>query len=161
MYAAWSLVAQQMALSALHDAVATRGLLATRLVAMPAPLQTMLWRVLAITETHAYEGFWSLCDDDAPLELVAIDRGTGLQRALAANESVARLVAWSGDTCKLEHDGADVRITDLRFGQEPWYLFTFVVGTAAGGAVGARIPFGKALPWLWARMGGERRPTPR
>ncbi|MBL8756773.1 MAG: metal-dependent hydrolase [Planctomycetes bacterium] len=173
-YAAWSVVAQGMALAALREAVAARGLRPTTLLAMPAPLQTVLWRVLAFTETHAYEGFWSLCDDAAPLELVAIDRGAGLRPAFANDPAVARLVAWSGDTCKLERDGASVRITDLRFGQEPWYLFSFVVGNAAdqGAAVpqiepvapraaGARIPFAKALPWLWARMGGERLPTPR
>ncbi len=169
-YAAWSLVAQQCALSALREAVAARGLQATTLVAMPAPLQTVLWRVLAFTETHAYEGFWSLCDDAAPLQLLAIDRGRPLQDALAASPSVARLVAWSGDGCKVERVGDELRIADLRFGQEPWYLFTFVVGSVGPAGVemvqpprkaGSRIPFGRALPWLWARMWGERLPTPR
>lgn len=169
-YAAWSLVAQQCALAALRDALAARGIQATTLVAMPAPLQTVLWRVLAFTPTHAYEGFWSLCDDDAPMPLVAIDRGRSLHEALATSPSVTRLVAWSGDSCKLERVDDDVRIADLRLGQEPWYLFTFVVGRAGPNGLeavepprtaGARIPFARALPWLWTRMWGERISTPR
>jgi inner membrane protein len=101
---------------------------------------------------------------------LAIDRGRPLQAALAASASVARLVAWSGDGCKVERVGDEVRISDLRLGQEPWYLFTFVVGNVGPAGVevvepprtaGNRIPFALAVPWLWARMWGERLPTPR
>jgi inner membrane protein len=171
LYAGWSLVAQQLALAAARESLAARGIVATSVVVTPAPLQTLLWRIVALTPAHAYEGFWSLCDDAAPIELTPIERGAELRAALAASPSVQRLVAFSQDACKLQRAGDEIRIADLRMGQEPFYVFTFAVGDVSqnGGItareppakVGERIPFARALPWLWRRTLGERLPPPR
>ncbi|MFY9341060.1 MAG: metal-dependent hydrolase [Planctomycetota bacterium] len=173
LYAAWSVVAQQLAIAAASASLATAGIAPARLVVTAAPLQTVLWRVLAVTETTAYEGFWSLLDDGAPIEWTAIDRGAGLLAELRGSAAVLRAVAFSQDCCKLERVGDEVRLADLRMGQEPYYVFTFVVGRAANGGGGAlaaveppvkaglRIPIAQALPWLWRRVFGERIATPR
>lgn len=170
-YAGWSLVAQQLAVAAAHESLAARGVVARSVIVTPAPLQTLLWRIVALTPTHAHEGFWSVCDDAAAIEFTPIERGDGHRAALAASPSVQRLVAFSRDACKLQRAGDEIRIADLRMGQEPYYVFTFAVGDVAPDGritareppapVGQRIPFARALPWLWRRMWGERLPPPR
>jgi len=60
-------------------------------------------------------------------------------------------------------DGVPVIMTDLRMGQTPWFVFSFVVAERQGDAVSAvpsmqvpsqRPPAG-ALPWLWHRIWDE------
>ena len=63
-----------------------------------------------------------------------------------------------------------VRITDLRMGQEPSYVFSFAVARRASppepiapAQVGGRddIDIGAALRWLWQRMWGADVDPPR
>ena len=85
--------------------------------------------------------------------------------------AVDRLQWFSGDCTKVETDGAVLRLVDLRMGQEPHYIFRFVVATlGADGAVvpvertersGSRIDVGRGLRWLWARTFDPSVPPPR
>lgn len=170
-YAAWSLVAQQWATEAARAALAAQGLSYTRLVVTPAPLQTVLWRVLAVGEREAYEGFWSLCDGQLPIVFTRIDRGADSLATLRGIWAVDRLQWFSGGCTKVERQGRALRLTDLRMGQEPFYIFSFVVAELGADGLpvpvvapersGARIEVGRALGWLWPRMWGGDVPTPR
>ncbi len=171
MYAAWSVVAQQWATEAALAALRARGIEGTRLCVMAAPLQTMLWRIVAVDDHHAYEGFWSVWDGERPVALATIDRGASLRPLLADNWAFLRLTWFTGDCTKIERDGDGVRVTDLRLGQEPFYMFSFVLATldAEGRAqpvlapsrTGARIDIGRGVAWVWSRMWGAEVPTPR
>jgi len=80
-------------------------------------------------------------------------------------------VAWfSRGFYRLDEQDGELRIADLRMGQEPAYLFTFVVArrTPQGGIepvtprqVGLRPDVERALPWLMRRITGEPLPPPR
>lgn len=171
LYAAWSVFAQTQAERAARDELAGLGLAPTSVVVTPAPLQTLLWRIVAITPTHAYEGFWSLADGERRIVFTAIPRGSEWFASLGDVPAFARLRWFSGDCLKVEHDAGELCAVDLRMGQEPFYLFRFPVArvVAAGGVQaiapttrrGSRIDVGRALPWLWARMWGASVPTPR
>ena len=170
-YAAWSVLAQGMAERAGERALVNQGVVGARLVVTPAPLQTLLWRVLAVTDTDAYEGFWSVCDGDVPVVFTKIPRGSEWLPRLRGQWAVDRLQWFSGDCTKVETDGAVLRLVDLRMGQEPHYIFRFVVATlGADGAVvpvertersGSRIDVGRGLRWLWARTFDPSVPPPR
>lgn len=170
-YAAWSLLAQHLATDAARASLVAQGIVPRLLVVTPAPLQTVLWRIVAVTEQQAFEGFWSVCDGDRPVTFVAIDRGAADLAALRGNAAADRLRWFSDDCTKAERQGHTVRITDLRMGQEPYYMFSFVVAdvdrdgglrpVAAPQRSGGRIDVGKGLAWLWARMWGGEVPTPR
>jgi inner membrane protein len=59
--------------------------------------------------------------------------------------------------------GAPVVMTDLRMGQTPWFVFSFVVAENSGGRVTAvpprqvpsERPPSNVLPWLWQRIWNE------
>ncbi len=168
-YAGASLVLQQVATAAARRDLAARGLVVDRVVVTPAPLQILLWRVIGLGEDHAHEGFWSPFDGRA-IDFPAIDRGRELRTVADGIPAWRRLVDFSGDCLKLERRGDELRATDLRMGQEPHYVFSFVLATSTAGAwrpvakperSGARPDVGRGLAWLWPRMWGADLPSPR
>lgn len=170
-YAAWSVVAQQLATAAAHDALRAQGIDAARVVVTPAPLQTLLWRIVAVGEQRAYEGFWSVCDGGRPIVFDAIDRGSEWRQALRSVPRAEVLRDFSGDCTKTERRGDELWLTDLRMGQEPRYVFAFavarveddgaVVAVPAPVRASSRIDVGRGLAWLWPRMWGADIPPPR
>ena len=61
-YLGWSVVAQQQVERVARASLAAQGITAERLLVTPAPFNTVLWRVVATTPTHYYEGPRSLLD---------------------------------------------------------------------------------------------------
>jgi inner membrane protein len=170
-YAGWSVFAQGVATDVAKRTLAAQGIAPTALVVTAAPLQTLLWRVLAVDGDVAYEGFWSFCDGDRPLQLQRIDRGASWFPGVLAIPAAAALDRFAGGCTQVERHGDKLRLVDLRMGQEPHYVFGFDVARLGGdGAVvpnvvdrkdGARIDAGKGMAWLWPRMWGSDIPSPR
>ncbi len=169
-YAAWSVLAQHAATSAARDELARLGVVPRTLVVTPAPLQTLLWRIVAVTEDHMYEAFWSVFDGRRPT-FEAFDRGAAHAVLLRGVDAAERLERFSGGCTKVAREGDALRVTDLRMGQEPHYVFSFVVahvgadGTvepvAAPRRTGSRIDVPRGLAWLWPRIWGADLPPPR
>jgi len=169
-YAGASLVVQHFALAAARRDLASSGLIADRIVVTPAPLQIVLWRVLAFADEQAHEGFWSPFDGRA-IDFTAIDRGHELRVVADGIPAWRALADFSGDCLKLERRGDELRATDLRMGQEPHYVFSFVLATIVGDGAwqpvakpvrsGARLDVARGLTWLWPRMWGADLPPPR
>ncbi len=169
LYLAWSAGAQQAALTAARSSLQQAGIGATDVLATPAPLQTLLWRLVAHDRNRVYEAHWSVFDDSAPLEWTSTDRGTALRDSLRGAPAVDDLAAFSHGFWKTWRDGDRVLMADVRMGMEPRYVFTFAVGEGDNALrplspqerIGARIDLAQGLPWLWRRMLGERVPQPR
>ncbi|RZJ49803.1 MAG: metal-dependent hydrolase, partial [Acidovorax sp.] len=123
----------------------------------------VLWRAVAMTPTHYYEGYYSLLDGGRPVRWTAHERGGHLYTRYQDNALVDRVARFSHGFFKMSEDaGGDVFITDLRMGNEPTYSFHFNLGTPAEMAAGQRAAtlqmqrpdLATALPWLWKRMWG-------
>jgi len=62
-------------------------------------------------------------------------------------------------------NGVPVVMTDLRMGQSPWFVFSFVIGERDRDGVSAvpsrqvpsQRPPATVLPWLWARIWNEEK----
>lgn len=170
-YAAWSLIAQYQVAGIAERSLAAAGIEGAAVQVSPAPFQTVLWRVVALTPERAYEGMYSLLDEQPTIRFAAIDRGVPLLTQLHGNSAADRLTWFAGGFVKADHLGDDVRLTDLRMGMEPNYVFTFVVarfdaqGQLARVHKIERVPFRfdleRGMPWLWRRMLGEDVPPPR
>ncbi|MBL8728674.1 MAG: metal-dependent hydrolase [Planctomycetes bacterium] len=169
LYAAWSLVAQQQALTVADRSLRAQGIVAEQVLATPAPLQTVLWRLLATTPQDLYEAHWSPFDGDAALEWTRASRGVEYYEALRGTPAVDGLADQSHGCWKMWRDGDRVLMADVRMGMEPRYVFTFAVGEvhspvqplARTELRRARMELGPGLTWLWARMWGARMPPPR
>jgi len=174
-YIAWSVVAQTHVQTLARESLAAQGLKADRLLVSPTPFNTLLWRVVAVDEgSSSYsEGFYSLLDAPAqPAARIAFDRferGNALAVELAGHDGVRRIQAFSGGLWAMRETENRIRISDLRMGQEPGYVFAFEVAErhsppqpiSPSVAVGGRADAGPALAWLWRRLLGEPLPPPR
>jgi inner membrane protein len=169
-YTLWSVAAQQWAGAVARRAFEARGVAAQQVLATPAPLQTLLWRLVVLTDDGAYEGFWSVFDGARAPQFTRIELGDELRPGLRGNAAFEQLDRFAAPFVKLARDGDGVRATDLRMGQEPYYVFSFVVARADAAGLfepvapqrsSARIDVGRGLAWLWSRMWGADLPPPR
>jgi inner membrane protein len=140
-----------------------------RILVTPAPMQSLLWRVVVVRDNHYEEGFYSLLDGGRPIRFEAFPTDRALERELAPVDAVRSIAAFSGGFYRVRAIGDQATITDLRMGQEPGYVFSFRVARREGGAWLATLPTNEGfrtnvkagLSWLWARMWGADLAPPR
>jgi inner membrane protein len=168
-YLGWSFAAQQHVEAIAAASLARQRIAATQVLVTPAPFNTVLWRVVAMTSDGYHEGFYSLLDERRQIRFDRFDRGQPLHAALAGHPPVERIARFSHGFFKLSRQGERVFISDLRMGQEPNYTFSFEVARQDATpvpmtpprAAGRRPDVARALPWLWRRALGEDIAPPR
>ena len=169
LYLVWSVVAQQQVTQVARSSLQQQGLAVDALLVTPAPFNTLLWRLVAMTPTQYLEGHYSLLDKSPRITWTAYDRGAALAMQHARDPYVARIAAFSHGFYRVSETNGHLFVTDLRMGQEPAYTFNFDLGTAQERAANSQVPtlrstrpdVATALPWLWRRMLGEPLPPPR
>lgn len=164
LYLAWGVAAQQHVTQIVQPSLPEPGQPERQLLVTPTPFNSVLWRLVVVTPTHYYEGFYSLLDDDRPVRWAAHARGAELFARYREADPVDRIARFSHGFFAMRQapDGA-LFITDLRMGQEPTYTFNFRLGTPEQLASGAtrttqqwqRPDVRRALPWLWQRLLGR------
>ncbi|GAA6142879.1 metal-dependent hydrolase [Hydrogenophaga sp. 5NK40-0174] len=165
-YLAWSLTAQahvrEVALASMQE----QGIGADKVLVTPAPFNTVLWRVVAVSPTHYFEGYHSLIDKDRTMRWTSHERGAALIDRYASHTPASHLANFSKGFYKMSTSAetGNVLITDLRMGVEPSYTFTFDLGSPsqvllsdAPRHVGQRGNVGLALQWVWKRALTETR----
>ena len=169
-YVGWSAVAQQQVRELALASARAQGLTPQQVLVTPAPLTTLLWRVVLVQDGHYHEGFRSLLDRDAAIAFERFDRGTALSPLLQPVAAAQQIRFFSHGFYKLSRAGDELLITDLRMGQEPQYVFGFVVARQEPDGqvrplhprqVSGRVDTGRALDWLLPRMLGRPLPPPR
>ena len=168
-YLAWSAAAQWHVTTLAQTALRAQGLEATQLLVTPTPLNTVLWRVLAMTPGGYAEGFHRLGDPVTALQLQTYPRGDSLAPVLQASAQAARLAWFTHGFYKLEErTDRQVVMSDLRMGLEPGYSFSFAVAQREGDrfvplpprTVATRPDVKAGLQWLWQRLQGGTPPWP-
>jgi inner membrane protein len=168
-YLAWSVAAQQHVAGIAMASLQAQGQAVQRLLVTPAPFNTVLWRIVAITPTGFAEGFHSLLDRDRRVTFDHFPRGESLYEELRGDWHTERIAWFSRGFFKMSEHNGELRVTDLRMGQEPYYVFSFTVARrqspqaapVAPQQVGARLDLQRGMPWLWRRTLGEPVPAPR
>ena len=127
LYLGWSWVAQSIVADHAEEALAQQGLHGAAVFVTPTPFNTLLWRIVVQTPRGYLEGFDSRLADEKQPEFTeyAFDRSL----LVAANEvwAVSRLRWFSRDFVRAGVEDDRLLITDLRMGQEPFYVFTHAV----------------------------------
>jgi inner membrane protein len=166
LYLGWSVGAQQHVERIARASLQSEGISVQALLVTPAPLNTVLWRLVATTPDQYFEGFYSLLDATPTVRWTAYPKGPDLLEQHGSNDSVQRIAAFTKGLFSLQVIDGRLILTDLRMGQEPAYAFRFDVG--ALDAVGASAPvqvsmrpdLERGLPWLWDRIRGIDVPLP-
>jgi inner membrane protein len=172
-YLAWTVAAQAHVHGIVQDHLAARGTPNAQFFATPTAFNTVLWRVVVMREGGYEEGFYSLLD--ARVNGQRVIRFDAFNSDQAVYESVKHLWAMQrmewfthGFFSLREQDGRAI-LSDLRMGQEPNYVFTFVVAQRQSPqfaevtptAMGGRGDIGKGLAWVWTRLQGNDIAPPR
>lgn len=162
-YLVWSFAAQQY-VSSLATQNAVQQLKGYRqILVTPAPLNTILWRIVVMTDDGYAEGFYSLFDSSEQIEFTLVAQDTRLKQRYADVKAVQQLSWFSRGFYTLAQQGDTLLLTDLRMGQEGSYAFQFEVDPSNHKAV-IQQPMHRdaatALPWLWQRMWGVQLPSP-
>lgn len=134
MYLLWSVGAQHQVRNVARLALAAQGVQHVpddQLFVYATPFNTVLWRVLAITPTHSYEGFYSLLNQSRHLPLTATERGSEHLQRWGNIPAVQAMQRFTQGPIRMELRDGRVLLTDLRMGQEPHYSFVFDLGTPA------------------------------
>ena len=169
LYLAWSVLAQQHVTSiaqaslAAQRSAAQRGaaqrIAAPQLLVTATPLNTLLWRAVALGDTHYWEGYYSLLDKDREMVWTRHERGAALQALYAPQTPAVRQLAdFAQGYVKLEQEGDGLYLSDLRMGSEGRYNFRFFLGSPAdlaAGRVSARqqdLPLREIFNDLWQRI---------
>ncbi|TFZ06722.1 metal-dependent hydrolase [Ramlibacter henchirensis] len=168
-YLAWSALAQAHVRGVAEQTLAARGAPAQELLVTPTAFNTVLWRVVAMREDGYEEGFYSLLDGGRPIRFERFATDRALERSLHDVWAVQRMAWFSHGFYKMQAQDGRAFITDLRMGQEPWYVFNFAVARREGANwspepprnFGARGNLDEGLSWLGRRMLGEDVPPPR
>ncbi|MCD9098000.1 metal-dependent hydrolase [Luteimonas fraxinea] len=131
-YLGWSLVAKTLVDREADRALVAMGLGDAPRFSVPMPANTVLWRVVAMTDDGYVEGFRSLVADRGPMQFTAYPSDVAALRENAGLPAVQRL-AWfnHGFMGATVVDGT-LQLSDLRMGNEPDYFFRFDVAQRTG-----------------------------
>lgn len=139
LYIGWSWTAKLIVEDHARDALADMGLRDAAMFSVPTPLNTVLWRVVALTDSGYVEGFDSLLLDEDALKFRPFASNSAALDAASDIPAVARLRWFARDFLRASVEDGRLVLADLRMGQEPYYVFTHVVAEIAN-------PHWKAVP---------------
>ncbi|WP_028454483.1 metal-dependent hydrolase [Chitinilyticum litopenaei] len=131
-YLGWSLYAQQRVDAVAERALARLGLADAPRFVTPAPLNTVLWRVVVIDGDRYLQGLYSLAADGEHMQFSAHPRGRDWLAMLAEHPEVQRYRWFASDFVRIRQEGERLILSDLRMGHEPDYVFSYQVATLGG-----------------------------
>lgn len=150
-YIGWSLLAKSMVEREAQRSLAAIGLADAPRFSVPTPLNTVLWRVVAMTPDGFVEGEHSLLADRGPIRFRHHPSDTAALAAAGEVPAVARLAWFNHGFMKARVEDGRLLLSDLRMGAEPDYSFTFAVAERDGDGWRALPP--EQLPWAVPRGG--------
>ena len=127
LYVGWSWTAKIVVENNAREALAEMGLEDRPLFSVPTALNTLLWRVVVLTDDGYLERFDSLMIDETGPAFVKYPSDTVSLQAASGIWAVARLRWFARDFLRVEVVDGKLIVADLRMGQEPDYVFTHVV----------------------------------
>jgi len=196
-YLGWTVAAQAHVESVADRTLATLPLAEGRVLVTPAPLNSLLWRVVVMENRGYQEGHYSLLagdgvvhlerhasdpqlldgmrDDWIVRRLAWFTKGFYSVREAATDQRLAEgsastvgqllgIVQTASAAGAAQSDrGRPVVISDLRMGETPWLVFSFVVAEKRGATVTAapprQVPMERVPPdavgRLWQRLVGK------
>ena len=172
LYLFWGLAAQAHVTRIAKSDLVKKGVDFSHVLVTPTPFNSLLWRVVAISDDQYLEGFYSVFDTQASIVFDYFPRGKELSKRVESNTGLRQIRAFSQGFYKVHEESGKVLVTDLRMGIEPNYVFSFALAHSAS----TNTPFkmldkpiqwsknpdiAKTLPWLWSRMRGQFQPAPR
>ena len=94
---------------------------------MPTPFNTMLWRAVAVADQGHYEIYASVFDDVTNVDMQFYPSENALLEKLGGAKQITLLQNFTKGLYGVYQQDEKVIMSDLRMGQEGYYVFSFVV----------------------------------
>ena len=158
-YVGWTWTAKSVVEQNARLTLAEAGVHDPKLFSVPTPLNSLLWRIVILTDDGHSEAFDSLLVDEGGLRFTEY-WSDNAALAEAANIHAVRRLTWFADGfVKASVIDDRLVIADLRMGQEPELVFRHVVAMRGDPHWQAippeqmRTMFGReAIAWTWRRL---------
>jgi inner membrane protein len=128
-YIGWSWIAKSIIEHHAIAALKTMGLQGAPRFSIPTPFNTLLWRVVVMTDSGYMEGYRSLVADGGPMTFTAYGSDKASLESASDLPAVARLRWFTHDFMRTQVRQDKLILSDLRMGVEPTYIFSFAVAT--------------------------------
>jgi inner membrane protein len=126
-YLGWSWVGKLQVERHARAELSRLGINDAPLFSGPTPFNTLLWRVVVLTEGGYLEGYDSLLVNKEPIRFESYSTDNESLRAASNIWAVSRLRWFAQDFLKTEVREQRLVLTDLRMGAEPQYVFSHAV----------------------------------
>ncbi len=162
-YMGWTVLAQSYVTHIARNSFEHQQLNYQHMLVTPAPLNTLLWRIVVTTEQGYAEGFYSLLDAEPEIRLQHVIKDETLKQRYQHLTAVQQIAWFSRGFYSLDKQDDTLLLADLRMGQEGSYAFVFVLDLNNQQPL-TQLPMrqspGTVLPWLWRRILGQPVPSP-
>ena len=101
----------------------------TDYISTPAPLTTLLWRVVVMSDNKYYEIYASVFDSSDEITLNAYNTTPALLSSINDEWGVNRLKWFTKGFYSVQEDNKNIVLSDLRMGSQCNYVFNFIVAT--------------------------------
>lgn len=127
LYLTWGLAAKWHISEKIHQALNNQNITFKHFESMPTPFNTMLWRAVAVTEQGHYEIYASVFDDVTNVDMQFYPSENTLLEKLGGTKQITLLQNFTKGLYGVYQQDEKVIMSDLRMGQEGYYVFSFVV----------------------------------
>ena len=128
LYVCWSLVAKVYIDKKVEIALNDKQIKSHYYLSTPAPLSTLLWRILVMSDGQYYEGYVSVFDSASDVSLDVYHSSDYLLENIKDEWGVQRLQWFTKGFYSVKQDEQNIVLSDLRMGVECGYVFNFIVG---------------------------------
>lgn len=159
LYLVWSTGAKSVIDDRVQKALAINGISAEVYESTPGPLNTLLWRGVAVDDDQYFEIWASIFDDVDQIQIQGFPRNEDLISEIEDHPKIERLRWFTKGQYKVWQSDDQIIISDLRMGVEGAYVFNFEVGLQTDNktTIGSfqqiqQRPDLKGLKFVWSRI---------
>lgn len=128
LYLIWSIGAKEHVSSVAEKSLLNQNISVSKTLVGPSPFNTLLWRVIGITDSGYVEGIYSIFDESKEIKFNFHSSENNLLDTITDSWDVKRLQWFTKGFYKVSNVNNKVIITDIRMGVGGLYFFNFVVG---------------------------------
>lgn len=157
LYLIWSMAAQNYVMGLAKTSIAEQTIHSEKILVTPTAFNTILWRVLVMTDGGYAEGFYSLLDKDREIAFTHYSNNGSVYTVWKDDWNVARMEWFTRGFFKMDMIDDKPVLSDLRMGQEPYYTFNFTLSRDdAPEHHRSRPNIGLTLQWVKERALGKK-----
>ncbi len=128
LYLIWSFGARDYVSSVAEKSLQNQNIPVSKTLVGPSPFNTLLWRIIGMTDTGYVEGVYSLLDESDEVKFNFYSSDQDLLNTISDDWNVKRLQWFTKGFYIVSNIDNKVVMTDIRMGVGDLYFFNFVVG---------------------------------